>query len=487
MSFFSSRDVNNFNSRLRQKNVKIDNAFFKILFAEGNTYTKRAEGGNKSFFRCMTKDSKIFFFTVQLLSGKAELQDLEDRFLRINQLKNPHLNCPTKCFPTVATFDSWMSNVSSLQSRGLSNCLFCLVDLCPRGDLFSIYKTLRTQKATKELKKMSYLFFPCVEALHGLHRLNMFHLDIKLGNFFLCEDTNKKSVIALGDLDEIIWYDSDVAQEHVSTPSWSFLDNTNERFTRILQTVFGQTFIQAKVNGTKERVSLMTKSREQLKDVLAWSDWMQFGVSYLFFAGILKSNFLERLIYGDGLVQRDYDAMLGNYTKKKYDDRIPKEDSFTGYALHDVIIKALLLSKTKQSNFFESESDSDDETTDRLTIPALITNKGEIKFSDKMILLDDNSNGMKNYSAAIVLQMFKTLQMEKLVRSKENQTAIDIASDVAKSNPRKLAQQIVELNGGNGHDCLGKCPYRKRKTGFRKKKKLRPGTILRVPMTKLKL
>ena len=74
----------------------------------------------------------------------------------------------------------------------------------------------------------------------------------------------------------------------------------------------------------------MTKSREQLKDVLAWSDWMQFGVSYLFFAGILKSDFLERLIYGDGLVQRDYDAMLGNYTKKKYDDRIPKEDSFTG-------------------------------------------------------------------------------------------------------------------------------------------------------------
>ena len=40
MSFFSSRDVNNFNSRLRQNNVKIDNAFFKILFADGNTYTK---------------------------------------------------------------------------------------------------------------------------------------------------------------------------------------------------------------------------------------------------------------------------------------------------------------------------------------------------------------------------------------------------------------------------------------------------------------
>ena len=36
-----------------------------------------------------------------------------------------------------------------------------------------------------------------------------------------------------------------------------------------------------------------------------------------------------------------------------------------------------------------------------------------------MILLDDNSNGMKNYSPAIVLQMFKTLQMEKLVRSKK--------------------------------------------------------------------
>ena len=74
---------------------------------------------------------------------------------------------------------------------------------------------------------MSYLFFPCVEALHGLHRLNMFHLDIKLGNFFLCEDTNKKSVIALGDLDEIIWYDSNVAKEHVH--SYGLFSTTQTR------------------------------------------------------------------------------------------------------------------------------------------------------------------------------------------------------------------------------------------------------------------
>ena len=272
MSFFNSRDVSNFNSRLQQENVEIDNDFFKTLFAYGNSYVKRAEGGNKSFFRCMTEDSKIFFFTVQPLSGKAELQDLEERFRRINQLNNPNLNCPTKCFPTVATFDSWMSQVSSLKSRGLSDCLFCLVDLCPRGDLFSVYKTLRTQKANKELKKISYLFFPCVRALQGLHRLNMFHLDIKLGNFFLCEDINKKSVVALGDLDEILWYDSNVAQEYVSSPSWSFLDNTNERFSRVIQTVFGQMFIKAKENKMNERLSLMTKTRKQLKDVLAWSD-----------------------------------------------------------------------------------------------------------------------------------------------------------------------------------------------------------------------
>ena len=74
---------------------------------------------------------------------------------------------------------------------------------------------------------------------------------------------------------------------------------------------------------------------------------MQFGISYLFFAGILASDPLEQLIYGNGLMQRDYDAMLKQYTRKDYNDRIPNENTFTGYALHDVVIKALLLSKNK--------------------------------------------------------------------------------------------------------------------------------------------
>ena len=36
-----------------------------------------------------------------------------------------------------------------------------------------------------------------------------------------------------------------------------------------------------------------------------------------------------------------------------------------------------------------------------------------------MKVLDDNNNGLKNYSAVIVLQLFKNLQVEKLVTVKQ--------------------------------------------------------------------
>lgn len=148
------------------------------------------------------RDEKSYDYVARLQDYPDHLKKLAKKFGKLHEKVQARLN-----FAEYNEFnrdEQYIYSQEFVDDKGRTRQVtMTRIKLCGKQDLNTFIKSQKKERVTRKAKLEEFinLVYDSTKVLNILHRNDVYVLDIKPGNIFVCEDDKERQVFAFGDLD----------------------------------------------------------------------------------------------------------------------------------------------------------------------------------------------------------------------------------------------------------------------------------------------